>query len=157
MRREENSRHLFPTEFRNRACVHHAPNAMRIFEHSRTACRRMPDDEDLSKSVIRSLTAFDSQIRQSSGAARRESSRMVKIRNRIARWTLLASGAFVLSWSSWAAVSWLRYGRGSRAGSGDREVSRFLHQYEVEEIFQARIGAPAGLTFDVAEATRIDA
>lgn len=75
----------------------------------------------------------------------------------LARWTLLAFGAFLLGWLAWAAVSWVSYGHGSRTAAADSEVRRFLPDYEVEELFQARINAPAPLTFAAAESMSLNA
>src|SRR5512140_2173073 len=74
-----------------------------------------------------------------------------------ARWTLLAFGAFLLGWLAWAAVSWVSYGHGSRTAAVDGDVRRFLPDYEVEELFQARINAPAPLTFAAAESMSLNA
>lgn len=75
----------------------------------------------------------------------------------IGRWTLLAFGVFLLGWLAWAAVSWAAYGHGARTAALDGEVRRFLPDYEVEELFQTRINAPASLTFAAAESMSLTA
>jgi hypothetical protein len=75
----------------------------------------------------------------------------------VVRWVLLALGAFVLGWVTWAAVSWARYGRGSRTAHVTSQARRFLPNYEVEERFRANVRAPAPLTFAVAKDMNLDA
>jgi hypothetical protein len=75
----------------------------------------------------------------------------------VLRWAILASSAFVLGWLIWATVSWARYGHESRSAYIGDQVQRFLPDYEVEELFQADVRAPAPLTFAVAEEMRLDA
>src|SRR3954465_8636561 len=76
---------------------------------------------------------------------------------RIARLTIVPVGAFALGWLAWAAVSWARYDRGARTASDSNAVRRFIPDREVDELFQTRIGAPASITFSVAESTSLDA
>ena len=75
----------------------------------------------------------------------------------IAHWVLLVSAAFLLGWLAWAVVSWMNYGHGARTAALDSEVRRFLPDYEVEELFQARINAPASQTFSAAESMSLNA
>jgi len=75
----------------------------------------------------------------------------------IGRGALLAFAVFLLGWLAWVAVSWVSYGRGTRTAAFDGDVRRFLPDYEVEELFQARINAPAPLTFASAESISLTA
>jgi len=74
-----------------------------------------------------------------------------------ARWVLLVLGVFLLGWVVWAAVTWIGYGHGARTAALDGEARRFLPDYEVEELFQARINAPASVTFAAAESMSLNA
>jgi hypothetical protein len=75
----------------------------------------------------------------------------------VARWVFLVLAAFLLGWLAWAAVSWMNYGHGARTAALDSETRRFLPEYEVEELFETRINAPASLSFAAAESMSLNA
>jgi hypothetical protein len=64
----------------------------------------------------------------------------------------IAAGGVVLGWPAWAAVTWARYGRPRRTSRRDRLADRFLPTFEAVERHEARVAAPAGLTFDALQA-----
>ena len=75
--------------------------------------------------------------------------------------TILAHGAFLLftafvaGWAAWALFSWGRYGHdaGTQSGAG---AEHFVPDYEVVELFQTRVHAPAALTLSAAQSTSLD-
>jgi len=101
----------------------------------------------------RSLTRKETFMGMSTSPRRARGARA----STFARWALLAFGAFLLGWLVWAAVSWVRYGHGTRTAAVDSAVQRFLPDYEVEELFQTRINAPAPLAFASAESMSLNA
>ena len=64
----------------------------------------------------------------------------------------IAAGGVVLGWPAWAAVTWARYGRPRRSSRRDRLADRFLPAYEAGERHEARVAAPAALTFAATQA-----
>jgi len=69
------------------------------------------------------------------------------------RW--LAAGAVLAAagYASWAAYTWLTYGRPRRPVSdGDRDslLDRFMPHYDVVERHRVAVQAPAGITFEAA-------
>lgn len=75
---------------------------------------------------------------------------------RVLRLTLIALGASVLGWLAWAGASWVRYGHGAHTTAVGSEARRFLPDYEVEELFETRVDAPASLTFAAAESMSLN-
>ncbi|MEP7064543.1 MAG: hypothetical protein ABI889_00790 [Gemmatimonadota bacterium] len=75
---------------------------------------------------------------------------------RVARDFLIALGAGVLGWMGWAVVSWARYGHDSHLSAAGAGVQNFLPDYEVQELFQAQVEAPAPLTLATAQAMGLD-
>jgi hypothetical protein len=59
----------------------------------------------------------------------------------------IAAGGALLGWPAWAAVTWARYGHPRRPFRRDRLADRFLPAYEAVERHEARVAAPAALTF----------
>ena len=74
----------------------------------------------------------------------------------VRRSALISVVAAVFGWVAWAAVSWFRYGHGSHTGASGAQVERLLPDYEVVELFQARVNAPAPVTFATAESTSLN-
>jgi hypothetical protein len=60
------------------------------------------------------------------------------------------AGAVALLGLGYAGVTWYRYGKVGRGGPRDPLVDRFLPRYEVREVHQTRVAAPAEVTFGVA-------
>ena len=60
-------------------------------------------------------------------------------------------GAGALVGLGYLGTTWARYGKPSRAGRKDPLLDRFMPEYEVREVHQARIPAPADVTFAVAK------
>ena len=50
----------------------------------------------------------------------------------------------------YAGFTWYRYGKVASGGARDPLVDRFLPKYEVREVHQTRVAAPADVTFSVA-------
>ena len=61
------------------------------------------------------------------------------------------AGAAALLWAGYAAVTWYRYGRAAQAGRRDPLLDRFLPTYEVRELHETRVAAPAEVTYAVAQ------
>lgn len=62
----------------------------------------------------------------------------------------VGAGAVALLGLGYAGVTWYRYGKVARAGPRDPLVDRFMPKYEVREVHQTRVAAPAEVTFGVA-------
>ena len=60
------------------------------------------------------------------------------------------AGAVALLGLGYAGVTWYRYGKVARAGPRDPLVDRFMPKYEVREVHQTRVAAPAEVTFGAA-------
>lgn len=60
------------------------------------------------------------------------------------------AGAVALLGLGYAGVTWYRYGKVARGGTRDPLVDRFMAKYEVREVHQTRVAAPADVTFGVA-------
>jgi hypothetical protein len=60
------------------------------------------------------------------------------------------AGAVALLGLGYAGVTWYRYGKVTRGGPRDPLVDRFIPKYEVREVHQTRVAAPAEVTFTVA-------
>ena len=75
-------------------------------------------------------------------------------RNRNTAARALAAGAavFACAYGTYAAVTWLRYGRARQSASreGDELLDQFLPTYDVIERHHVRIEAPADITFAAA-------
>jgi hypothetical protein len=63
----------------------------------------------------------------------------------------LVLGAGTLAGVGYAGATWSRFGRRSRRGRPNPELDRFLPEFEVGEVHQTRVRAPADLTFSVAQ------
>jgi hypothetical protein len=74
----------------------------------------------------------------------------------VRRSALISVVAAVFGWLAWAAVSWLRYGHGAHTATSGDQVQRLLPDYEVVELFQTRVNAPAPVTFAAAESTSLN-
>ena len=62
----------------------------------------------------------------------------------------LGAGAVALLGVGYAGFTWYRYGKVGRGGRRDPLVDRFIPKYEVREVHQTRVAAPADVTFGVA-------
>jgi hypothetical protein len=60
------------------------------------------------------------------------------------------AGAVALLGLGYAGVTWYRYGKVARSGRRDPLVDGFMPKYEVREVHQTRVDAPAEVTFGVA-------
>jgi hypothetical protein len=60
------------------------------------------------------------------------------------------AGAVALLGLGYAGVTWYRYGKVGRGGPRDPLVDGFMPKYEVREVHQTRVAAPAEVTFGVA-------
>jgi hypothetical protein len=60
------------------------------------------------------------------------------------------AGAVALLGVGYAGFTWYRYGKVSSGGPKDPLVDRFIPKYEVREVHQTRVAAPADVTFGVA-------
>ncbi|MEP7225830.1 MAG: hypothetical protein ABI785_00585 [Gemmatimonadales bacterium] len=60
------------------------------------------------------------------------------------------AGAVALLGLGYAGVTWYRYGKVARGGPRDPLVDGFIPKYEVREVHQTRVAAPAEVTFGVA-------
>jgi hypothetical protein len=68
------------------------------------------------------------------------------------RWLAAGTAAAAGAYATYAGVTWLRYGRGSRAadGAGDPLLDRFMPNYEVVERHHIHVNAPAAITLAAA-------
>jgi hypothetical protein len=57
------------------------------------------------------------------------------------------AGAVALLGLGYAGITWYRYGKVSRGGRRNPLVDRFIPKYEVREVHQTRVEAPADVTF----------
>jgi hypothetical protein len=62
----------------------------------------------------------------------------------------VGAGAVALLGVGYAGFTWYRYGKVARGGRRDPMVDRFIPKYEVREVHQTRVAAPADVTFGVA-------
>ena len=62
------------------------------------------------------------------------------------------AGTAALLGIAYAGTTWLRYGKASPDDPRDPLLDRFMPAYEVREVHQTRVDAPAELTYTVAEA-----
>ena len=60
------------------------------------------------------------------------------------------ASAVALLGLGYAGVTWYRYGKVARGGPRDPLVDRFMPKYEVREVHQTRVAAPAEVTFGAA-------
>ena len=60
------------------------------------------------------------------------------------------AGAVALLGVGYAGFTWYRYGKVARGGARNPLVDRFIPKYEVREVHQTRVAAPADVTFGVA-------
>ena len=60
------------------------------------------------------------------------------------------AGAVALLGLGYAGVTWYRYGKVARGGPRDPLVDRFMPKYEVREVHQTGVAAPAEVTYGVA-------
>ena len=67
----------------------------------------------------------------------------------------LATGAagLLLGWPAWAVVTWARYGRATHDRGRDPLLDRYLPTYDVAEVHETRVAAPAARTYSVAMTT----
>jgi hypothetical protein len=63
----------------------------------------------------------------------------------------LVLGAGALAGVGYAGATWSRFGRQARRGRPNPELDRFLPEYEVREVHDTKVRAPADLTFSVAQ------
>jgi hypothetical protein len=61
------------------------------------------------------------------------------------------AGAVALLGVGYAGFTWYRYGKVARGGPRNLLVDRFIPKYEVREVHQTRVAAPAEVTFGVAQ------
>jgi hypothetical protein len=61
------------------------------------------------------------------------------------------AGAVALLGVGYAGFTWYRYGKVARGGPRNPLVDRFIPKYEVREVHQTRVAAPADVTFGVAQ------
>jgi hypothetical protein len=64
------------------------------------------------------------------------------------------AAAVALAAAGYGAATWYRYGRESRRSSGDGLLDRFMPKFDVRELHQATVGAPAEVTY--ASAREVD-
>jgi len=57
------------------------------------------------------------------------------------------AGAVALLGLGYAGVTWYRYGKVARGGPRNPLVDRFIPKYEIREVHQTRVAAPADVTF----------
>ena len=69
---------------------------------------------------------------------------------------LLATGVGIAgaSYATYAARTWLRYGRVKR--SGDAVLDRFMPEFEVQDLHEVDVSAPAQVTMATARQMRMD-
>jgi hypothetical protein len=60
------------------------------------------------------------------------------------------AGAVALLGVGYAGFTWYRYGKVARGGPRNPLVDRFIPKYELREVHQTRVAAPAHVTFGVA-------
>jgi hypothetical protein len=60
------------------------------------------------------------------------------------------AGAVALLGVGYAGFTWYRYGKVASGGARNPLVDRFMPKYEVREVHQTRVAAPADVTFGVA-------
>jgi hypothetical protein len=60
------------------------------------------------------------------------------------------AGAVAMLGVGYAGFTWYRYGKVARGGPRNPLVDRFIPKYEVREVHQTRVAAPADVTFGVA-------
>ena len=60
------------------------------------------------------------------------------------------AGAVTLLGLAYIGATWLRYGKAERNGRRDPLLDRFLPSYEVREIHETDVAAPADVTYAVA-------
>ena len=60
------------------------------------------------------------------------------------------AGAVAMLGVGYAGFTWYRYGKVARGGARNPLVDRFIPKYEVREVHQTRVAAPADVTFGVA-------
>lgn len=62
----------------------------------------------------------------------------------------VVAAGLVLGWPTWAAVAWARYGHRARVRRRDPLLDHYLPRYEVAERHEARVAAPAAVTWSAA-------
>jgi hypothetical protein len=63
---------------------------------------------------------------------------------------------FAVGWAGYAAVAWQHYGKVSPRHRPDEHLDRFMPAYEVAEVHQARVRAPAAVTYEAAMTLSFD-
>jgi hypothetical protein len=61
-----------------------------------------------------------------------------------------AAAAVALGWAGYAAVEWSRYGRAARLPEPHGPLDRFMPTFEVRELHETRVAAPADVTYESA-------
>ena len=67
-----------------------------------------------------------------------------------------AAAAVALGWAAYAAVAWSRYGRASRPSKSKGPLDRFMPTFEVRELHETMVVAPAQLTYESALALDLE-
>jgi hypothetical protein len=69
------------------------------------------------------------------------------------RWLFLTLGGLILGlpagWGAYAVVTWLTFGDAQSAAAGSTLIDRYMPSYDVAEIHQTRVDAPALATYAV--------
>lgn len=65
--------------------------------------------------------------------------------------TALAAAALVgVGWAGYAAITWSRYGKVAHRGKSDELLDQVMPVYEVRELHETGVAAPAALTYEAA-------
>ena len=75
---------------------------------------------------------------------------------RLAGAGVAASMAFALGWAGYAAAAWRRYGNLSSGPQSDSLLDRFLPSYEVGEVHETPVDAPAAVAWETVTALSLD-
>jgi hypothetical protein len=59
-------------------------------------------------------------------------------------WGIIA--APIVGWGAYAGVAWLGYGHSRQASSHDALIARYMSSYDISEVHQTRVAAPASVT-----------
>jgi hypothetical protein len=58
----------------------------------------------------------------------------------------------LLGWAAYAAVTWTRFGATSASHDADPGIARYMPRYDIAEVHQVRVAAPASATYEAARA-----